>query len=107
MACDNRVIKDGYGTQIDRKSVCYDAQASVVVRVTDSCPCSYPGNYYSNKRWQVGRTPAVLGACACWSHRCGSACGLPSIVAGVTWAAHFAEKDSGSKTCLQCDMLHC
>ena len=38
----------------DRKSVCYDGAASVVVMVTDVCPCSYPENWYSNKRWCCG-----------------------------------------------------
>lgn len=47
-------FKDGYGQGLDRKSVCYDPSASVVVTITDTCPCSYPGNYYSNKRWCCG-----------------------------------------------------
>jgi hypothetical protein len=45
------VVTDGYGQTIDRSSVCYDTSASVVVRVTDTCPCRYPNNAYSNKRW--------------------------------------------------------
>jgi hypothetical protein len=44
----------GYGQWLDRKSSCRDPAASVIVKITDSCPCSYPGNYYSNKRWCCG-----------------------------------------------------
>jgi hypothetical protein len=29
----------------------------VVVKVTDTCPCHYPGNYRSNKRWCCGDMP--------------------------------------------------
>ncbi len=35
----------------DRTKSCYDSSASVVVRVVDVCPCQYPSNAYSNKRW--------------------------------------------------------
>lgn len=52
--CDPVVFQDGYGASIDRTSVCYDPEASVVITVVDACPCSYPGNYYSNKRWCCG-----------------------------------------------------
>ncbi|KAI8474618.1 MAG: RlpA-like double-psi beta-barrel-protein domain-containing protein-containing protein [Monoraphidium minutum] len=47
-------FKDGYGAWLDRSSVCYDPSASVVVMITDTCPCQYPGNYASNKRWCCG-----------------------------------------------------
>jgi hypothetical protein len=30
----------------DRKSVCHDASQSVVVTISDTCPCNYPQNYY-------------------------------------------------------------
>ena len=36
---------------LDRSSVCYDQNASVVVQITDLCKCYYPQNAYSNKRW--------------------------------------------------------
>jgi hypothetical protein len=43
---------DGYGQVLDRKDgVCYNLYASVVVMITDTCPCHYPNNLYSNKRW--------------------------------------------------------
>ncbi|KAL6761931.1 RlpA-like double-psi beta-barrel-protein domain-containing protein-containing protein [Haematococcus lacustris] len=54
VACAGAVFKDGYGNQLDRKSVCYDESATVVVQITDVCPCNYPTNYYSNKRWCCG-----------------------------------------------------
>jgi hypothetical protein len=47
-------FKDGYGQWLDRSSVCYDESASTVVMVTDTCPCHYPNNYASNKRWCCG-----------------------------------------------------
>eukprot|EP00877_Chromochloris_zofingiensis_P010717 jgi/Chrzof1/589/Cz01g21130.t1 len=56
--CDPRGLNDGYGKYLDRSSgVCKDPSASVVVRVTDTCPCYYPDNYYSNKRWCCGDVP--------------------------------------------------
>ncbi|KAF6266519.1 RlpA-like double-psi beta-barrel-protein domain-containing protein-containing protein [Scenedesmus sp. NREL 46B-D3] len=42
------------GENIDRNGVCRDTSASVVVKITDTCPCSYPNNYFSNKRWCCG-----------------------------------------------------
>lgn len=35
-------FSDFYGNQLDRNSVCYDDSASVVVMVSDVCPCWYP-----------------------------------------------------------------
>jgi hypothetical protein len=52
--CKATGLRDGYGQWLDRKDVCFDTSASVVVTITDTCPCSYPGNYYSNKRWCCG-----------------------------------------------------
>jgi hypothetical protein len=52
--CKKMTFKDGYGAQLDRNGACFDDQASVVVTITDSCPCHYPGNQYSNKRWCCG-----------------------------------------------------
>lgn len=46
-------FKDGYGAWLDRYD-CYNDYASVVVMVTDTCPCYYPSNYNSNKRWCCG-----------------------------------------------------
>jgi hypothetical protein len=34
--------------------MCKDSEASVVITVTDTCPCQYANNYYSNKRWCCG-----------------------------------------------------
>ena len=45
---------DGYGQFLDRKSSCYNDHASVVVMITDQCPCYYPSNAASNKRWCCG-----------------------------------------------------
>ncbi|KXZ46176.1 hypothetical protein GPECTOR_46g245 [Gonium pectorale] len=52
--CDPAWIGDNYGGSYDRTGVCRDPEASVVVQVTDSCPCNYPANAYSNKRWCCG-----------------------------------------------------
>jgi hypothetical protein len=54
-------LTDGYGATLDRKDVCYDADASAVVMITDVCPCSYPDNSYSNKRWCCGEGAARAG----------------------------------------------
>jgi hypothetical protein len=47
-------FKDGYGQKLERETICYDPAASLVVTITDTCPCIYPGNFYSNKRWCCG-----------------------------------------------------
>jgi hypothetical protein len=44
-------FSDGYGAWLQRSNVCFDPQASVIVQITDTCPCYYPDNMYSNKRW--------------------------------------------------------
>jgi hypothetical protein len=35
------------GENIDRNGVCKDSSQSVVVKITDTCPCNYPNNYFS------------------------------------------------------------
>ncbi|KAG2454946.1 hypothetical protein HYH02_000774 [Chlamydomonas schloesseri] len=55
--CDPSTFTDGYGQALDRTQACYDADASLVFRVTDTCPCVYPENAYSNKRWCCGDMP--------------------------------------------------
>ncbi|KAL4422029.1 hypothetical protein ABPG77_005459 [Micractinium sp. CCAP 211/92] len=53
--CDPRSqVIDGYGNPYDRSSACKAGSASVVVRTVDNCPCNYPANPYSNKRWCCG-----------------------------------------------------
>ena len=52
--CKNFNFNDGYGSFLDRSSVCFDENKSVVVMVTDTCPCDYAANAYSNKRWCCG-----------------------------------------------------
>ncbi|KAF6266517.1 RlpA-like double-psi beta-barrel-protein domain-containing protein-containing protein [Scenedesmus sp. NREL 46B-D3] len=39
---------------IDRNGACRDTSKSVIVQTTDTCPCNYPNNYFSNKRWCCG-----------------------------------------------------
>jgi hypothetical protein len=48
--CRPANFADGYGQWLERSNVCYDDYSSVVVMVTDTCPCYYPNNWYSNKR---------------------------------------------------------
>lgn len=52
--CRRSSFADGYGQWLDRQDACYDTKASVVVMITDQCPCHYPDNYASNKRWCCG-----------------------------------------------------
>ncbi|EFJ45997.1 hypothetical protein VOLCADRAFT_93782 [Volvox carteri f. nagariensis] len=54
VACNPAAFSDGYGNYIDRNSGCYDDSKTVIVTITDSCPCNYPGNQYSNRRWCCG-----------------------------------------------------
>lgn len=52
--CDPRAFKDNYGNHLDRKHVCKDPEKVVKLTITDTCPCNYPDNHYSNKRWCCG-----------------------------------------------------
>ncbi|PNH06791.1 hypothetical protein TSOC_006808 [Tetrabaena socialis] len=52
--CDPTTVGDNYGGRFDRGWACRDNQASVIVQITDTCPCNYPSNAYSNKRWCCG-----------------------------------------------------
>lgn len=54
--CRPGIITDGYGESLNRDipGVCRDTTTSLVLRVTDTCPCLYPDNAYSNKRWCCG-----------------------------------------------------
>lgn len=36
--CDPDNFKDNYGEHLERSSVCYDPEASVVITITDTCP---------------------------------------------------------------------
>ncbi|PNH11645.1 Expansin-A32 [Tetrabaena socialis] len=55
--CNPSTFADNYGEALDRKGACIDPSASLVFRTTDTCPCNYPGNSYSNKRWCCGDMP--------------------------------------------------
>ncbi|KAG2424346.1 hypothetical protein HXX76_014555 [Chlamydomonas incerta] len=52
--CNPTSFRDGYGNHIDRTSPCFNGSKSVIVTVTDTCPCYYPANEYSNRRWCCG-----------------------------------------------------
>jgi hypothetical protein len=63
VACEPGTVVDGFGEELDRADACRNG--SVVVRVTDSCPCVKPENPESNKRWAgrtAGRAPCGLAA---------------------------------------------
>ena len=49
--CQNTGVTDGYGQYMDRSNACYSNTNSLTLRITDACPCHYPGNQYSNSRW--------------------------------------------------------
>eukprot|EP00775_Hariotina_reticulata_P005109 gene5109-5349_t len=54
VGCQPMHLTDGYGAGLDRTDVCYDSNQTVTLMITDTCPCNYPPNYYSNKRWCCG-----------------------------------------------------
>lgn len=54
LRCANMVFSDNYNETIDRSNVCYDTTGSLVLKIVDSCPCNYPDNAQSNKRWCCG-----------------------------------------------------
>lgn len=60
LMCDPSSFTDGYGQSMDRSSACIDSTKSVIARVVDTCPCVYPDNAFSNKRWQVADGLAVF-----------------------------------------------
>ena len=39
--------------------MCLDKSQSVKVKITDSCPCNYPPNAVSNKRWCCNDMPSL------------------------------------------------
>ena len=60
--CRDAAFSDGYGNSIDRSSACYNSAQSLVLRVTDNCPCHYPNNAYSNSRWCACARPFISSA---------------------------------------------
>ena len=51
IACrPDKNLRDGNGNQMDRSYSCKEG-AKVTVTITDTCPCYYPSNQYSNQRW--------------------------------------------------------
>ncbi|KAL6752293.1 RlpA-like double-psi beta-barrel-protein domain-containing protein-containing protein [Haematococcus lacustris] len=52
--CQNAVFKDGYGQTMDRNRACKDPSKSIYLTIADACPCNYPNNHHSNKRWCCG-----------------------------------------------------
>jgi len=55
--CRSAVLKDRYGARIGRTSQCKNKDASVKVKITDTCECNYSGNAASNSRWCCGDKP--------------------------------------------------
>ena len=49
--CRQEPYTDGYGRVFDNANQCHNTTQSLVARVVDACPCDYPSNAYSNKRW--------------------------------------------------------
>jgi hypothetical protein len=39
--CNSAWVQDNYGEKMDRTYTCYDTSQSMIVRVTDTCPCEY------------------------------------------------------------------
>jgi hypothetical protein len=59
MCVPNGELVDGYGEKLNRGSTCKDPSRKVVVMATDTCPCVYPANAWSNKRWCCGDKPHI------------------------------------------------
>ncbi|KAG1668997.1 hypothetical protein FOA52_000590 [Chlamydomonas sp. UWO 241] len=51
--CEPMSFKDNYGQELGREGSCGSTN-SVKIAITDTCPCSKPGNEYSNHRWCCG-----------------------------------------------------
>ncbi|KAJ9525881.1 hypothetical protein QJQ45_009241 [Haematococcus lacustris] len=54
LRCQNADFKDGFGQTLNRKNACKDPKRSIFVTIADACPCHYPSNHHSNKRWCCG-----------------------------------------------------
>lgn len=57
VACRDAVLQDRYGERYARTSQCKDLQASVKVKIVDTCDCKYGPNSASNARWCCGDKP--------------------------------------------------
>lgn len=57
--CHPYIFTDGHGARVNRLHACSKGIATVVVRVTDVCPCHYATNTVSNKRWCCGDMPHI------------------------------------------------
>lgn len=51
--CAPMIFKDGLNNTVDRTNACFNDK-TIVVRIVDTCPCNYPKNPTSNKRWCCG-----------------------------------------------------
>ncbi len=58
--CNPEEFSDNYGEKLDRRDACLDKDASLVIKITDTCPCKYAANAFSNKRWCVDRSAALF-----------------------------------------------
>ncbi|GLC54327.1 hypothetical protein PLESTB_000851700 [Pleodorina starrii] len=52
--CRNADFSDGNGEYLQRSNACYDESKSVIITIVDACPCHYPSNSHSNRRWCCG-----------------------------------------------------
>eukprot|EP01024_Parvocaulis_polyphysoides_P028153 TRINITY_DN25457_c0_g1_i2.p1 TRINITY_DN25457_c0_g1~~TRINITY_DN25457_c0_g1_i2.p1 ORF type:complete len:553 (+),score=83.98 TRINITY_DN25457_c0_g1_i2:120-1778(+) len=55
--CRPSTFTDNYGNFLERTQLyntCREPDASLVVTITDTCPCYYAENLYSNQRWCCG-----------------------------------------------------
>ncbi|KAK9823804.1 hypothetical protein WJX72_005620 [[Myrmecia] bisecta] len=52
--CNPMDFTDANGKVLTGMGVCYDTNSTIVFRVTDTCPCNFPSNALSNKRWCCG-----------------------------------------------------
>jgi len=54
--CRSASVPDGGGDTLNRTGLCLNDK-SVKVKIVDTCPCNYPANAASNKRWCCGDYP--------------------------------------------------
>lgn len=57
VACKSAHVKDSNGKTLDRTATCHDEKRTVIVMISDTCPCYYPANAFSNMRWCCGDQP--------------------------------------------------
>ncbi|CAG9467265.1 unnamed protein product [Pedinophyceae sp. YPF-701] len=114
--CKPASFSDGYGNQLGRDHVCSDESQSIVITITDQCPCEH-ANAYSNRRWCCGDMPHIDLSEYAFEKLAGKEWGVMGILfrevpcdhrpenpapkpdnpaPGIAWEPHYAPNNCGA-----------